>query len=276
MANDMVLSGSTELALDAPLDIFGDATGFEGVDRECIQTPFLKIAQSASDETKKQNAAYISGLEPGMFFCPSTRKVYGSDINVVLTHFDRMFVIYEGTGKESKYQGSITSAQFSRDIEPYGVREKSYVIKDGFRYVDTRNFLIIPYDSPYDGAMMMSLSSTGIKPSSKLLTQAMNVVAVKNGVPVKAPIWSSVWNLKTEYFSDPKGDYFQLAIIERKGWVNKNLAPQVKALFEEMQDVQVAPASETETHVTMKDAVPTGNPASMAKQAAGGENEEIF
>ena len=267
MDNEMTTRKATEIATDAPMDFFGDKTGFEGVDRDCIQTPFLKIAQASSDETKKMNAAYIPGLEPGMFFCPSTKTIYGSDINVVIAHFDRMYVVYEGTGKESKYQGSITSMEYDRDIAPTAVREKSYTLLNGLRYVDTRSFLVIPYDRPYDGAMMFSLSSTGITPSKKLITQAMNVKAMKNGEPVTAPMWSSVWNLKTEYFSDPKGDYFQLAGINRMGWVNAKLAPKVKQLFEDMQGIRVAPAGEGEAHVTVAE------PANMARQAAGGENE---
>jgi len=276
MANDMIITGSTELSTEAPQDFFGDKNGFEGVDRDCVQTPFLKIAQASTDETKEQNALYMEGLKPGMFFCPSLRKIYGKSINIAIVHFDRTFTIYEGTGKDSKFKGSMSPAKFKRDIEPFGEREKSYVLYQGLRYVDSRNFLVVPYDSPYDGVMMFSMSSTGIKPSTSLLTQATHVITVKDGEPVTAPMWASVWGLTTDYFTDPKGDYFQVASIARKGWVNKKMASKLKPLFDEMDGVEVSPASEAEVHITIKDAVPTGNPTSMAKQAAGGENEEIF
>jgi hypothetical protein len=130
---------------------FDGPSGFEGVDSECTTIPFLKIAQSATDEAKKGSPKYIPGLEPGMFFCPATRKVYGESVRLIILRFYRQYVIYESREPDSKFKGTMTPEQFKVEIEPDAVRERSYQMgSDGHRYVDTRNFIVMVAGSVND------------------------------------------------------------------------------------------------------------------------------
>jgi hypothetical protein len=71
--------------------------------------------------------------------------------------------------------------------------------------------------------MLMSMSSTGIVPSKKWVTQAQNVRDAAGRV---APIWANVWELATGYMDNPQGSYYQVAKISRLGYV----APSIKEL----------------------------------------------
>lgn len=285
--NDVANVQTTDL-VDPSL--IGNVTGFEGLDNECFQTPFLKLAKDGTDEAKKMSPKYIPGLEPGMFFCPSSRRVFGPVFNAVVLRFYRAYHVYDGTGKESKFLGVVDADTYKRDIEPKATRVKSYTVTgDGKRYVDTRNFIVLSYDHLEDGPMLFSLYSTGITPSRKWVSAAMAVRARKDGKIVQAPWWSSVWKIKVNFYSDPKGDYYQVSSVERQGWVSKEHAEEIKALFDAAQSADVAAmassaaAEEAPTHEEPAADKPTrtvqnvfGSKAAGASAAVEAEDDGIF
>ena len=203
---------------------FDGPSGFDGVDNDCITIPFLKVAQAATDEAKKGSPKQIQGLEVGQFFCPATRKVYGENVRLIILRFYRQYVIYESREPDSRFMGTMTPEQFATAIEPTATRERSFHLdSEGHRYVDTRNFIVMVASALNDGPMLLSLSSTGIAPSKKWLTQAQNV---RDGSGRVAPIWANVWEVSTGYMDNPQGSYYQISRISRLGYVHpdkKNL-----------------------------------------------------
>lgn len=196
--------------------LFDGPTGYEGIDQECTIIPFLKIAQGGTDEAKKGNPKRIDGLEVGNFFCASTRKVYGDSVRLVILRFYRQYIIYESKDTDAKFMGVMAPEDFKK-IEHQCTRERSYYLDaEGHRYVDTRNFIVFVHGHYEDGPMLLSLSSTGIKPSQKWLTQATGLYSPDGR---QAPIWSSVWELNTGYFDNPLGGYYQIASVNRLGWI---------------------------------------------------------
>jgi len=212
----------------APIE-FDGPTGFEGVDRECVTIPFLKVAQASTPEAKYRDPAEIEGLKPGMFFCATSRKVYGEAIRVILLKFYRQFIIYESRDPGARFLGTMLPEDFKL-IEGSLTREKSYHLdKDGKRYVDTRNFIVMVHGHLEDGPMLMSLQSTGIKPSKQLVTMATNVRAPDGG---QAPIWSSGWELATAYQTNESGQgYHQISRVSRAGFIPKELAKMIVDAF---------------------------------------------
>jgi len=279
--NDVTTTKANELAVDAPMDLFDGRTGFEDIDPSCIKIPYLKLAKDGTDEVKEKSPVWIPGLKTGMFFNPTTKKIYGEEIRIAILHFQHNYVIYEGTGKESKFKGTMTPMEFDQKIKPIGVREKSYVLANGLRYVDTRNFLVAPYDSLDDGRMILSLYSTGIKPSVSLLTQATNVRVNRNGKAETAPLWSSVWTIGSRFFNDPKGDYFQISKVERSGWVSKESASGLKKWFDESKDIAMMDMDEeTTAEPAQRDVTPdyqeeTGPSAADLAESAAGETKPV-
>jgi hypothetical protein len=253
MSNELTTRGEeTALVSEAGFEADGP-NGFEGVDADCVTIPFLKLAQPSTDEAKKGSQKYIPGLEQGMFFCPATRKVYGDNVKLIIIRFYRQYVIYSSKEIDADYVGTMLPEQFDAEIAPNATRERSfYLDRKGFRYVDTRNFIVMVAGRISDGPMLMSMSSTGIAPSKKWITMAQNVRDPKNRI---APIWASVWNLNTAYFDNPQGGYYQVSIIDRLGWIHESARGVVKAAFDDAHRIDSSAISVTEERNVTEEAV---------------------
>jgi hypothetical protein len=247
--NEVQATGNMEVAgtVEAPT-FFSGSTGFEGIDNDCVQTPFIKLAQRGTPEAIEGDPKYIEGLKPGMFFCPSSRKIYGPSPKFIIVKFFRSFNVFEGEGQESKFRGQMDSNEYKHNVEPYTTRVKSYAMKDGLRYVDARNFIVLVADNRDDGPMLLSMSSTGVSPSRKWLSAAMSVRVTRDGVIEVAPIWSSVWQVNVQLFQDPKGSYNQVSSVDRLGWVQRKDAQAIESLFSELKDAAITTDQETPVH----------------------------
>lgn len=264
-----------DLVATAPGIEFDGPSGFEDVTSDCITIPFLKIAQGLTEEAQRGNAKYIDGLQVGNFFCPATRKVYGERVKLVILKFYRQYVIYDSKESNAKFVGTMSAEQFKADVLPNATREKSYHLDaKGQRYVDTRNFIVMIPGHYNDGPMLLSLSSTGIAPSRKLLTMATNVRADDGR---QAPIWSSVWELEIGYQTSDLGSYYQIGKISRLGWVPVKYAKLIVAAFLDAQgyseDVLEASAAKGFTEKAAE-GDHSFEPAGRQPATAPGEDEE--
>lgn len=60
-----------------------------------VEFPQLRIAQSTSDEVKKQKANFIKGLEAGAYFNSITKEIYGEEVSIQPIFFFRETVTYK-------------------------------------------------------------------------------------------------------------------------------------------------------------------------------------
>lgn len=267
-----VFGASTEVAVAEAFE-FDGPSGFDGVDRDCTTIPFLKVAQTSTEQAKKGSPERIEGLEPGMFFCPATRKAYGESVRLVILRFYRQYIIYNGTSMDAKFVGTMAPEDFERNILPGATREKSYHLdSQGFRYVDTRNFIVMVAGAYNDGPMLLSLSSTGIAPSKKWLTMAQNV---RSNDGRQAPIWASVWELATGYQQNDAGSYYQLTKIDRLGYVPPSIKNLVVGAFLDAQVVSASDIQGVEAHATEPVAKPVEGTHTAAKKQGPRADEEV-
>ena len=273
---DLVTTGDGGELMEA--GFFGGPTGFEQITPDCMMIPFLKIAQSSTDQAKPGSMSRIQGLEVGQFFNPTSRKVYGNKVRLVLLKFYRTFLIYDGETTSAKFLGSLDPDTYRRTIEPSVVRKKSYFLdQQGHRYVDSRNLIVLNYDALDDGPMLFAMSSSGITPSRKLMTLA-DAIKVRRPDPanpgrevaVQAPLWSSVWELETAYFDNPLGSYYQVNSIERAGWLPTRYADEVQKLFTSLQGIEVK-GLEPEEATQEQEAA---SPAAQATESVFGRKPE--
>jgi hypothetical protein len=271
----------------APVDLFGGHSGLEGVDQDCLVVPFLKIAQSGTKQTKKEfPELYMPGLETGSFYSPSLRKIYGPSMRFVILKFYRNFTVYSDETQEADFLGTITPGDFRKNIEnaPGSKRVKSYTLDvNGHRYVDNRNFVVENYDHPEDGRMLFSMASSNIKASRNLISMINSVQNPKNPED-PAPIWSSVWAMTTAFDPDPRGSYYKVGLIERKGWVALDRAARYKKIFSDLEEAVLdqsgidddapvaAPKSAAESVVSNVFA----KPATAKPAKAGDDGEQLF
>jgi len=261
-STDLTTRDQTDLVSTGDFESEGPG-GFEGVDKDCVSIPFLKVAQPGTDEAKKGSQKYIPGLEQGMFFCPATRNVYGEEIKLIVVKFYRQYVIYDSKDSDANFVGTMSPEEFDRNIAPNATRERSYHLdRQGYRYVDTRNFIVMVAGRINDGPMLLSLTSTGITPSKKWLAMAQNVRDKNARV---APLWASVWDVKTAYFDNPQGGYYQLSTVERLGWVHESARAIVKQTFDDAHTMDSSTIVATEERNVTEEANPLASEAAPEK-----------
>jgi hypothetical protein len=212
-------------------------TGFENIDNDCISIPFLRLAQTNSPQCQPGDDK-IQGLEAGMYFNPTTGKIYGKDAAFIILGFYRTWNVWHGEPPQAQFVRSLMPEEFMKDFESKTHRDEKNKIVDneGNRYVDNRNFLLLCADYPEDGILLYPMSSTGIPASKKWLAKAAALrVKDATGNLVQAPMYSRIWQLKIGFVQSPKGNYFQVADVTDRGWVPETIMGAVKSAFEEAQ-----------------------------------------
>lgn len=238
MGNEVMKSGD-----NLPEWIMEDsgATGFETVDSDCVSLPYLKLAQSTTDQAKKGHAKYISGLEPGMYFNSNSGRIYGGQF--ICLGFVRQFVEYDSCGLKSKFVRTYTSNEYMRDVMPRTTKKeidgKTYTVDaaNGHSFADTRNFFVIAADAPEDGVLIYSHRSSGIGASKKWLS-AMSAkrATTPDGRVVRLPIYSSVWAPRVELISDGNNSWHQYNAVDCVCPVPQAMREVVKVAFDEVQE----------------------------------------
>jgi hypothetical protein len=233
---DLTIADSKDLA-PSFLGSYSGSTGFENISNDCISIPFLRLAQTNTPQASPGKDK-IAGLSAGMYFNPSTGRVYEKAEFIILGFF-RNFTVWHGEPPDSKFVKALSAEDFSKNYEAKTRRDEDsgkVIDSDGNRYVDTRNFLVLSATAPEDGIMLYGMASTGIPASKKWLAKA-SAIRVKDseGNIVQAPMWSRVWELKPTFQEKKKGSFFQVTDIQDKGWIDSSIANAVKAAFEEAQ-----------------------------------------
>jgi hypothetical protein len=233
--NDLTVKDES---LPAPAFIeVGGATGFESIDNECISIPFLRLAQVNTPQAQPGDSK-LAGLEAGMYFNPSTGRIYGKEASFVILGFHRTWNVWQGEPPNARFVKSMLPEEFLADSAPKTHRDdKGKTVDDaGNRYVDNRNFFLLSADHPEDGILLYPMSSTGIPASKKWLAKATAIrVKDADGNLAQAPMWSRVWTLRTGFVQSPKGNFFQVSDVADRGWIPESLVAVVKSAFEEAQ-----------------------------------------
>lgn len=248
MSTDLQTTKTTDLAMPSFIQTSGP-TGFENVDNDCISIPFLRLAQVNTPQAQP-GPDKLPGLEAGMYFNPSTGRIYGKEPRFTILGFFRTWNVWAGEPPQAKFVRSMSAEEFEKDFRAKVVTEGNKTTdKDGNRYQDTRNFFVLSADHPEDGVLLYPMTSTGIPMSKKWLAKASAIrVDGPNGVKVCAPMWSRIWKLKVNFVTSPKGNYFQVADASDEGWIPAELTPTAKSAFEECLAYDKARVAGVEKH----------------------------
>lgn len=124
----------------------GDLRGSEHVENSDITIPRIEIVQSLSKVRKKNEAAYIPGIEEGMLYNNVTREVYGDELEVIPVYYTKEWLLWRdadagggfgggyptreeaeagkaGLEKPEEYENVETSQQFVLVVKPDGLEE---------------------------------------------------------------------------------------------------------------------------------------------------------
>lgn len=226
--------------------------GFENMSSNETAVPRLLIAQAMSDVV--QNGT----IPAGHFYNSISGKDYGDSLDVVVCHFQKVWVEWK------KNQGGYVATHEIGSIEVTGDNYKGLEHKDADGNVndviETWMYLVVLPDHLEDGYLIFGSTRGNLKYLKGWNTQ-MKYLRTPSGKP--APLFSSVWTMTTGKDTNKKGNtYYSCnkegkSSIAWKGWTSKEMflsyvsparaiASQAAALVDNRPEVQAIEAGDAE------------------------------
>jgi len=179
----------------------GLPTGFEDTTSETFKTPFLRILQSQSDETKKKSERYVDGAEEGSFFNTATQKIY-DEINLIVLKVSHDLVVWQP--ERGGFVGTYAKSEESEIVDRRDGAKK--YDKEGNDVVDTISLYCVNADD-YSDIFVFPLSGASLKHAKNFSTRLRTL---KVGDRVPGVTFAGVWNIKTVLESNDKGSWYSI------------------------------------------------------------------
>ena len=224
--------------------------GFENMSSNETAVPRLLIAQAMSDVV--QNGT----IPAGHFYNSISGKDYGDSLDVVVCHFQKVWVEWK------KNQGGYVATHEIGSIEVTGDNYKGLEYKDAEGnindVIETWMYLVVLPDHLEDGYLIFGSTRGNLKYLKGWNTQ-MKYLRTPSGKP--APLFSSIWTMTTGKDTNKKGNtYYSCnkdgkSSIVWKSWTSKEMfltyvnpareiAGQAVALADNRPEVQAIEAGD--------------------------------
>lgn len=227
--------------------------GFENMGTDETAVPRLLIAQALSDVTQ-------NGKVPaGHFYNSITGEDYGDSINVIVCHFQKVWV--EWKKNQGGYVGTYPVGGLE-DVTGDNFKGMEHKDADGNinDVIETWDYLVILPEHKDAGFMIFGSTRGNLKYLKGWNTQ-MRYLRTPQGKP--APLFSAIWNMTTGKDTNKKGNQYYSCNIEGKSsikfaeWVDKEtyleyvaparqVADQAVMLADNRTQAIEAPAEEAE------------------------------
>lgn len=205
--------------------------GFEDVTQQTMAVPFVRIAQQLTPQVKKNNSAYIEGLEPGMFFNTVTKEVYGQEMHVVVLKFERIYIEWlPDRGGFVSYHTPENAERIAAD-KTFG----KWKTADGNTLQENYVYFVLIAGHESEGVAILSCSSTMIK-TAREWNRLMTTHVMDNGQ--RAMPYYLVWKLNTESWSNDQYDWYGFG-VEFAGYINEEQYALIKPERKALPDRQV-------------------------------------
>ena len=196
----------------------------QGIDQITdVKTLYLKLAQDITDETKKAKPNYIPGLEAGMFFCPVTKKIYGTTVDVIVLATRKAYFLLDDDGE---FKGA------EDRIQPSWKRDVAGALRteEGYKAIVTYSFLVVTPDD-LEHKMVLTLKNTDV-PAAKDWNTLIKELRLENGAP--CPLFGGIWTLSANFREGKKGSWYSISTgngssIKFKGFIDDELVDDIAA-----------------------------------------------
>lgn len=199
-----------------------DGGGLEGADKDSFAIPFLRVLQKMSPQVDEADASYIEGAKPGMIFDTVTEELYDGKEGVLFIPcaFQRRFLRWAPRNESEGMKGEV----MPEDIDQL-LKDGEIVQEDG-RYFYPREGVANPDKTKNDhladtrthfgilirpdgrlSRVVLSLSSTQIKKSKRLISLLSELRIQHNGKSVTPPTWASIVRITTALESNDEGSW---------------------------------------------------------------------
>lgn len=178
-------------------------TGFEGLSQADLSIPFIFLLQKLSPQCDKDDAKFIEGAEPGMFFDSSTGELM-KELKLIPCYYKHSIVEWKPDRK-----GFVAAHEPGIEIgKP--VNEKGVPItENGNLLADTRYFFCLRVGKDQDATpCILSLGSTQIKKARNWLTKMQSLKEDGPHGKFTPPMFSKVWKISSVMEKNDKGSWY--------------------------------------------------------------------
>lgn len=211
--------------------------GFEDMTSGDITVPRLLISQALSKSVSE------GVMKPGVFYNSITNKDYGTEIRVVVCHFQKTWV--EWKPNQGGYVGTYPVGGLD-GVEGDNFTGMTHTAEDGTKniVIETWNYLVILPDHPEDGYMLFSSTRGNLK-YLKAWNTKTKFLTLPSGRP--APLFSSIWKMTIGKDQNKAGNVYYSCNKDGKSsivwdsWVTKEmLTSRIQPAREIASNVSVA------------------------------------
>jgi hypothetical protein len=221
---------------DVPDWVKEGTAGFEGVTAQDLILPRLQLAQALSPAVRRNDPAYIKGLEEGSFFSNISRENFGpGPFTVTPLLCAKMRILWNDTkkiGSGIKCMGTPC---------PPSVKNREGIacrLNDGNACLHPDldddepcfliyNFPVILHARAELGPMVLSFRSTGVKVAKTWLSMMR--------MRGRFPMYAMAFNVEAVDASNTKGQFKQVK-IDNAGWTPKELVGSLEKLYTSLAD----------------------------------------
>jgi hypothetical protein len=189
-----------------------DETGFEGMGRDKFKNQFLGIAGGNHEGvvgSPEDRAQWGGKLQAGSIFNTATKQVYGETIQIIPLKVESVWIENEPRdekgmlGKFVSARAPGTGAYEGSDRKRGAEELRDAVSKNPLTPTDI--LYVLDANDIQSGVKAISFRSTGMAILKDFLTITKSKAA-KSGKPL--PLFGGVWELKTQYNKNDKGNWF--------------------------------------------------------------------
>ena len=222
--------------------------GFEGVTMRDVAIPFLAILQSNSPQVKK-GPTRIEGAEEGDVLHTVRQIVIKTDkepTHVINCGFQKRWVEWVDRDNGGGFVSSHKTDEITRKCTR---NEKGkLVLANGHNIVETAyHFVIVIYSDGSFEQAVISMASTQLKKSRRLMSQLMALKLNINGQKVDAPMFSHTFRVKTVMEQKDTNSWFGWDFSEPTLISNLELYKAAKKFHEVVKDgLDITPPAQEE------------------------------
>ncbi len=221
---------------DVPEWVREGTAGFEGITSQDLILPRLQVAQALSPAVRKNDPAYIKGIEEGDFFSNVSREIFGPG---PLTMTPILCAKMRIKWVDAKKMGSgIDCMGVPCNPTPKNREGIACRLNEGGPCLHADldddapcfliyNFPVVIHGREELGPMALSFRSTGVKVARNWLSMMR--------MRGRFPMYAMAFTIEAVDASNAKGQFKQIK-VDNAGWTPKELLPLVERTFNSISD----------------------------------------
>ena len=207
-------------------DKMTDTRGSEEIGTNDLTIPRIELVQSLSACRKKNDPAYIPGIEEGMLYNNVTRENYGETVDVVPVYFRKEYLVWRDQDLGGGFGGSHQSMAEAEQARQTQEKPEEWEIVD----TSQQFVLVVKEDGSAEEAVLSMAKS-----KAKVSRNWNSLIRINGG-----PRFSRVYRISGVGDQNPAGqDYFNLS-VSNVGFVTEEIFSQAEHIYELIKSGQAS------------------------------------